>query len=282
MNEVFADGVVARRVEQAWACTAAESARSYGLARPEAGVAVASIGGGTAVFLGQGSPLSQAQGLGCDGPVAEADLDRLQAFFSARGVATSIEVSSLADPGLLPALSRRGFLIAEQTHMLLRALQPDADAGCAGSSARGVAVEQVTGGEEAAKAAWADTVLRGFFEGPDEPPGSICEVIAAMTAPPGPTCWLARVDGVPAGGASMTVQQGLALCAGDATLPSFRRRGVQAALIAARLAEAARAGCELAVACTNPGSISQRNFERLGFRLAYARTLMVHEPAPVL
>jgi GNAT superfamily N-acetyltransferase len=123
-------------------------------------------------------------------------------------------------------------------------------------------------------------VLLGFFEGPGAVPESVGEVIAALTSVPGATAWLARVEGEPAGGGSLLVCDGLALFAGDGTLPAFRRRGVQAALIAARLAESARLGCALAVTCTQPGSTSQRNFERLGFRLIYARTLMVREPPP--
>ena len=60
-------------------------------------------------------------------------------------------------------------------------------------------------------------------------------------------------------------------------LPEFRRRGVQSGLIAQRLHEAALAGCEYAVVSTNPGSGSQRNMERRGFRLAYTKVVMVRE-----
>ncbi len=45
----------------------------------------------------------------------------------------------------------------------------------------------------------------------------------------------------------------------------------------ARLAEARKAGCDLAVICTQPGSGSQRNAERQGFQVVYARTMMVKE-----
>ena len=53
-----------------------------------------------------------------------------------------------------------------------------------------------------------------------------------------------------------------------------RKLGVQYALIAARLAAATEAGCDLAVVYTEPGSESQRNVERLGFRLAYTKVTM--------
>ena len=71
---------------------------------------------------------------------------------------------------------------------------------------------------------------------------------------PGVTAWLARADGRPAGGGSLMIHQGLALICGDGTLPDFRHQGVQTALLRARLAHAAAAGCDLAVICTQPGS----------------------------
>jgi hypothetical protein len=49
---------------------------------------------------------------------------------------------------------------------------------------------------------------------------------------------------------------------------------VQTALIRARLAFAAAAGCDLAAVNTVPGSVSQRNAERQGFRVVYTRALL--------
>jgi GNAT superfamily N-acetyltransferase len=91
------------------------------------------------------------------------------------------------------------------------------------------------------------------------------------------TGWMARVDGRIVGGGSLIIHGGLALIAGDGTLPAFRNQGVQSALLRARLDQARQAGCDLAVICTNPGSGSQRNSERQGFTVAYARTMMVKE-----
>jgi hypothetical protein len=42
----------------------------------------------------------------------------------------------------------------------------------------------------------------------------------------------------------------------------------------ARLAEARAAGCDLAVVTTRPGSPSQRNVQRAGFHLLYARAVL--------
>jgi hypothetical protein len=64
----------------------------------------------------------------------------------------------------------------------------------------------------------------------------------------------------------------VALFAGAATIPGARNRGAQRALLDARMRHAFHAGCDLAMMCAAPGSASQRNAERLGFRIAYTRT----------
>ncbi|MEO8360415.1 MAG: hypothetical protein ABI672_10330, partial [Vicinamibacteria bacterium] len=53
--------------------------------------------------------------------------------------------------------------------------------------------------------------------------------------------------------------------------PEARRQGAQSALLAARLSFARERGCDLAMMCALPGSASQRNAERQGFRIAYTR-----------
>ena len=65
---------------------------------------------------------------------------------------------------------------------------------------------------------------------------------------------------------------------GAATAPAHRRRGVQTALLSARLADAAAAGCDIAVVTTQPGSKSQQNVQRRGFDLLYTRAVLVREP----
>ena len=69
----------------------------------------------------------------------------------------------------------------------------------------------------------------------------------------------------------MSIWEGVALMAGASTIPRGRRQGAQLALLDARLRHAAAKGCDLAMMCALPGSASQRNAERHGFRIAYTR-----------
>jgi GNAT superfamily N-acetyltransferase len=278
----FADQDLARRVEEAWAYLGVENARAQARLNPESGATSLSVGGGYAVFMGAGSPLSQAQGMGLYGPVDDADLERMEAFYRERGAPIQLELASLAEASLLRLLSRRGYRAVEQTHVLVRPIGQKEPKTAGGSSrdekadaaATEVAVTPVPPDEVVT---WAESVLRCFFEDPAELPGSLLEGAIAMASIPAVSGWLARVDGRIAGGGALVMHNALALICGDGTLPEFRSQGVQTALLRARLDRARRVGCDLAVICTQPGSSSQRNAERQGFQVVYARTLMGRE-----
>ena len=61
----------------------------------------------------------------------------------------------------------------------------------------------------------------------------------------------------------------------DSTLLGFRGAGLQDALIRERLRAAVGEGWDLATAATLAGSVSQRNYERHGFRVAYTKATLV-------
>jgi hypothetical protein len=271
---LFADLDLARRVEAAWDCLGIENARALKTLASESAAEAIAVGGGHAVFMGAGSPLSQAQGLGLHGPVPERELAHMEAFFRDRQTLTQIEVASLADQSLLTCLTQRGYMIAEQTHLLVASLATETLRQTSVNQSESTAIVDVARVEPDQSAFWVDMVLGCFFEEPAVPPPALRNGAIAMAAVAGFSAWMAQVDRQPAGGASLVIHNGLALFCGDGTLPSFRHRGVQKALLRARLAHALAAGCRLAVICTQPGSGSQRNAERQGFRVAYARTMM--------
>ena len=79
------------------------------------------------------------------------------------------------------------------------------------------------------------------------------------------------MDAEPAATGELRIAAGMGWLTGDATLPQFRCRGAQGALQRARLELAGKAGCDLAVTESLPGSPSERNMERHGFRIVYTR-----------
>ena len=83
--------------------------------------------------------------------------------------------------------------------------------------------------------------------------------------------FLAEADGRAIATAVLSRVDGVAHLAGASTIPAGRRRGAQNALLDHRLRFAAERGCDLALMGALPGSGSQRNAERNGFRIAYTR-----------
>ncbi len=279
----FADQDLARRVEGGWVCLGVENAQALARIDPMSGATALPVGGGYAIFMGAGSPLSQVIGLCLHGPVAESELEQVESLYRDRDTPIQLELSSLADPTLLGLLSSRGYRPAEQTHVLVRPIGPgETDGRRAASRATDRADD--AGGDIAVAPirpdeveTWAEAVLRCFFPGPQDLPERLKEGAIAMATLPIVSGWLARADGRIAGGGALAVCNGLALICGDGTLPDFRNRGVQAALLRARLERARAEGCDLAVICTQPGSRSQHNAERQGFQVVYARTLMTRD-----
>ena len=73
---------------------------------------------------------------------------------------------------------------------------------------------------------------------------------------------------------SVQFVDGIAWLGGAATIPEFRQRGVQAALVAHRLGLAAEAGCELAAVSALSNGPSARNIVRLGFQHIHTQVVV--------
>lgn len=254
---IFADALLARRLE------GAEAAVSRGTSG-HPGAAVLSVGGGCAIFAGADSPLTQAVGIGLEGPVGEAKVAEIETFFRSRGARVKFEVSPLADPDFIALLADRGYRVTEFNNVLVRRL-----AGWENASA--ARIRQATLAEEDL---WSCTVGRGFFENTELSQEEM-EIGRAIAGMPGVALYLgATAAGDIAAAGAMAIVGGLATLFADSTIAAFRRAGLQHDLIAARLNDGLAAGCDLAAASTLPGSASQRNYERMGFQVAYTRVTM--------
>jgi hypothetical protein len=84
--------------------------------------------------------------------------------------------------------------------------------------------------------------------------------------------FIAELDGKPISTGTLFVYEDVAFLAGASTVPGERKKGAQNALLAARLRYAAERGCKIAMMGASPGSQSQMNAEKNGFRIAYTRT----------
>lgn len=81
-----------------------------------------------------------------------------------------------------------------------------------------------------------------------------------------------EIDNQPIAAGALFIYDDAALLAGASTVPDGRRQNAQSALLEARLRYAVENGCTIAIMGAAPGSQSQRNGEKNGFRIAYTRT----------
>lgn len=216
------------------------------------------VGGGFAHHRGEAHPLNQA--LGLLEAVSEADLSAIEAFL---GAPTVLELSPGADPALWPLLATRGYRLHQFQQLWVRSLA-EVDGAPPSWQIR------IVMPHEAGR--YNQITCAGFMEQDDwrdlAPP---FEVSLEVTGAWG---FLAFVEDQPAGGGMLGLVDGVALLSGDGVLPRYRGRGLQKALIRARLAFARDRGCDLACASTAPGTASQRSFEACGFGAAYPKVEM--------
>jgi GNAT superfamily N-acetyltransferase len=274
---LFCDTALAGRIERVEAQLIARSSEA---ARRRAGTAgfVIPIAGGVASFAGEGSPFNKVAGLGFGGVPDPAAFDEVEQAFAACGSPVQIELAHLADPAIGGLLTGRGYRLESFENVLGRALT--------GEPKRvlppGVEVRP-SGAEESE--AWLDVVAEGSVH-PDtqgvpwheEFPREMIIAAERDMAAAGAVRYAASRGGIIAGGATMRIAEGVAQLTGAATAPAHRRRGVHTALLSARLADAAAAGCDVAVIITQPGSKSQQNAQRQGFDLLYTRAVLVKHP----
>ena len=199
-----------------------------------------------------------------DGPIGEGELSKVEDFYARRGAPPMLATCPFADPSLFALLGRRGWQVTEFENVL--ALEPKRLPAVLASPPPGVELRLCETPDE--RELFGRLAAQGFSDDADLGSGQheFGDLMAASTDRILIVAW---ADGRPAGTGSVKLDAGVAWLSGDATLPEFRRRGIQQAIQRRRLELARDADCHLVVTESVPGSGSQRNMERLGFRVVY-------------
>ena len=275
---LFCDTAMARRIERAEAQFIAKASEAAHRRRADGAGFVIPVAGGVASFAEAGSPYNKVAGLGFGGVPSPAAWDEIEWAYAALGAPVQVELAHLADPAIGALLTGRGYRLILFDNVLGLVLR----GGPERVTPPGVEVRP--SGEEEFEA-WLNVVLEGFAHPDtqrvplrDELPREVIAGAGRDFAAAGGIRYIALRNGVVAGGARLCMAEGVAQLAGATTAPEHRRRGVQAALLSARLADAAAAGCGIAVVTTLPGSKSQQNVQRQGFDLLYTRATLVKQP----
>lgn len=264
------------RLERAEGVACAQYAEARRHLIPSSGAEAIKHAGANVVFDGFDSPCTQTFGLGLFEELTEGALDEIERFFHDRGAPVYHEVGPFAGTAALELLCKRNYRPFELTNIVYQLIM---DAGSLRPAAPGEGISvRITGPEEAQL--WNQISTRGWTHEHPELAEFMGELGAISAARTGTVCFLAEIDGEPGAAGSLCIHEGVALFGGAATVPEMRRRGLQTALLTERMRYARELGCDLAMMGALPGSNSQRNAERQGFRIAYTRIKWkLHQPA---
>ena len=262
MPAPFADLPLARRLEATEGHGNAAFVDAQARREPYTGAMRTTIAGTLLMFAGVGSPITQTFCLGIHERPSERDFDAIERFFTSRASPVFHEVSPHAGVEVCAALANRGYKPVELSNVMYQPI--DVATGLDVNPKLRVRTVDTT------EADWYGAVAaRGWSEMPEVLP--FIQGFARSSVEVA-TCFVAELDGHAIATAALFMHEGVALLAGASTVPEGRRNGAQLALLDARLRLAVSRGCDLAMMVAAPGSASQRNAERNGFRVAYTRT----------
>ena len=237
--------------------------------------------GGALIATGPDRYVNRAMGVSLDERSSD-EIDAIQQFYRDHELPAALEVASWAPPTTIAELSRRNFRLG-----WFRAMFAISPAELAGSTPAGTALagpaltgttlagttDSTTGAGVqivAVDRANEDTWLQTFAVGSgvlDSHARDISDEFALATRACRDTyIFMATIGGQAAGCGTLQITGGIAWVGGAATLPEFRRRGVQAALLSHRVRLAADLECDLVAATAIPSGQSARNLVHLGFQ----------------
>jgi len=259
----FSDLALSKRLERAEGRAAVHFAEARARVSPDCGAAWMECAGTLAIFDGAESPVTQSFGLGLFEQLTPGVLDSLERFFSERGAPAVHEVSPFAGVAALDLLAARHYRPIEISSVLYRPVEKPGDEGHGDCGTRKIAA-----GEEQL---WASVSARGWAQENPALLNTVERFGAVVSVSEGVSCFLAEAAGEAGAAGVLCIDDKVALFSGSATIPEFRRRGLQGALLRERMRYAFEDGCDLAMMVAEIGSNSQRNAERKGFRVAYTR-----------
>ncbi len=223
------------------------------------------VGGATAVFF-EKIPITafnRVIGLGVHQPATEEMIEEAITIYGRKNLPFMIGVSPAAQPAQLTDwLLERGFKPAGNWAKVIRGSAPPPDVKT------DLRIEPVT---DANVAEYSKVIIGGFGM-----PDWTAPMFEDLARVPGVYSFLAYAGDEPAGVGSMIVNGDFCHLFNGATLPEFRRRGAQGAIMARRIEEGIQQGCRWFMTETEEdtpehSNPSYRNMLRTGFQLAYLR-----------
>lgn len=240
-----------------------------------------SVGGGRAARGPLGIWANIAMAMGLDGPVSRDDVERVIEWYTSSGIEPRFEICPYVHPDFLRNCEAAGLLIRAFENIFWRPLGSSERLLQAGALPTGVEIRFIDRSDPAAVRQYGECIARGFAPEGEGPRGEDVDAYSRVAAHRRTTSMLAVLGDRCIGGGAVEVAGEMASLYAASVLPEFRRRGIQQAMIAARLDHAAAQGARFATIGARPGIGTNRNALRMNFQVAYTKVVLVR-PAPGL
>ena len=208
-------------------------------------------------------------GAGVLAPLDDRALAEIVAHYAAIGRALNVEVyEGITPPSVLAALARGGFVSAGHG-LEAHVLETDHEVAPRATETRAATLRKVAPDEYTH---FGELVRDGFDMRDDATLGTFfvdLTVASLRVLGNASTAFIASIDGQDAGTGQLVLSEQVAGCYSGSVLTAYRGRGIQHALIAARVREGLARGKRIFISQTDPDSPSGHNLHDLGFRTLY-------------
>lgn len=237
-----------------------------------------------------GTWINTSAGLGMTGPVSADELDALIDWFQSVKIEPRIDVCPYADESLMTGLAARGFTLKQFENVFFRELGATEDFTPPMPLADGLTIGLIDGGPQRVLFEYAAAVAEGFTPAGVQSNTADVELWVRVLRQPTVRAYAAFSGKRIVGGGAMEIHEHasgpddgrVSALFGLSVLPEYRRKGVQQALIAARLAAARDAGAVVATVGALPGVATERNARRMGFQVGYTKAILARPAADLI
>lgn len=264
---IFSDKTLSQKIERTEALSNVAFVESHAKLFPESKAEWVEIGGVYAMFDGAAYPTTQTFGLGMFDEVTDNKLNKLENFYKEKNVPVNHVVSPLAGLGVFKKLGERGYQPVELSNVTYLELKPENITNSFQNSE--ISTRKINKDEIEL---FAKTSTKGWLHEIPDYAEVMFELSKIGASSKGAIPFFAELNEEPIATGTLFIYDDTAILAGASTIPEARRQGAQNALLNARLNYALESGCKIAIMDAMPGSQSQRNAEKNGFRIAYTRT----------
>lgn len=215
-----------------------------------------------ALYAGPEYEINEVFGLGMSSQIDRQVLVRIEEFYKSHDDSCVIQVCPLAHPSLIETIQECGYDLSSFSYRWLLDLS-------SWQSPFDEVDPRIRVARTTEELEWARTVVAGSADKDDLSEDDHLDLARAFFRMTSSVPVLAEENGKTVAAGTLALNGEIATLFSTSTLPTYRKRGLQTALLDWRLKFAKEQGARIATIETAPDSDSQRNVERMGFRLAY-------------